>query len=80
MTIEALKKEIISVIEESTETEVALTEETHIVNDMGLSSIEAMMLISDLDHHFGINIPSTLLRDVRTVGDLMQVVVDTLLS
>ena len=78
MTIDQLKKEIFSVIRESTETEMELTEDTHIINEMGLSSIEAMMLISDLDQHFGINIPTSLLRDVRTVHDLCQVVIDTL--
>lgn len=78
MTIDQLKKEIFSVIQESTETEIELTEDTHIVNDMGLSSIETMMLISDLDQHFGINIPTSQLRDVRTIRDLCQVVVDTL--
>lgn len=78
MTIDQLKKEIFSVILESTETEIELTENTHIVNDMGLSSIETMMLISDLDQHFGINIPTSRLRDVRTIRDLCQVVIDTL--
>ena len=78
MTIDQLKKEIFSVIRESTETEMELTEDTHIINEMGLSSIEAMMLISDLDQHFGINIPTSLLRDVRTVRDLCKVVIDTL--
>lgn len=78
MTIDQLKKEIISVILESTETELVLTEDTHIVNEMGLSSIETMMLISDLDQHFGINIPTSRLRNVRTIRDLSQVVIDTL--
>lgn len=78
MTIDQLKKEIMSVILESTETEVTLTEDTHIVNEMGLSSIETMMLISDLDQHFGINIPTSRLRNVRTIRDLTQVVIDTL--
>ena len=78
MTIDQIKKEILSVIQESTETEIELQEETHIINEMGLSSIETMMLISDLDQHFGINIPTSRLRDVRTVRDLCQVVIDTL--
>lgn len=78
MTTDQLKKEIFSVIQESTETEVPLTEDTHIINEMGLSSIETMMLISDLDQHFGINIPTSRLRDVRTIRDLLQVVLDTL--
>lgn len=80
MTISDIKAEILSVIQESTETEVALTETTHIINEMGLSSIETMMMVSDLDQHFGINIPTGKLRNVRTVGDLCQVVIETLMK
>ena len=78
MTLNQLKEEILEVIQESTDTEVELNEDTHILNDMGLSSIETMMLISDLDQHFGINIPTARLRNVRTVGDLTQIVIETL--
>ena len=78
MTLNQLKEEILEVIQESTDTEVELNEDIHILNDMGLSSIETMMLISDLDQHFGINIPTTRLRNVRTVGDLTQIVIETL--
>ena len=78
MTIHEIHEEIISVIQDSTETEVELTMQTHIVNEMNLSSIEAMMMISDLEDRFGISIPSGKLRDVRTIGDLCEIVVDAL--
>jgi len=78
MTLSEIKKEILSVIQESTETEVILTEDTHIVNEMGLSSIETMLMVSDLDQHFSISIPTGKLRSVRTIRDLMQVVIDTI--
>ena len=78
MTIHEIHEEIIAVIQDSTETEVELTMQTHIVNEMNLSSIEAMMMISDLEDRFGISIPSGKLRDVRTIGDLCEIVVDAL--
>lgn len=78
MTLNQLKEEILEVIQASTDTEVELSEDTHILNDMGLSSIETMMLISDLDQHFGINIPTSRLRNVRTIRDLSQVIVETI--
>ena len=78
MTIHEIHEEIIAVIQESTETEVDITMQTHIVNEMNLSSIEAMMMISDLEDRFGISIPTGKLRDVRTIGDLCEIVVDAL--
>ena len=80
MTIKELKEEIIETIIDSTETDVDVTEETHIVNEMGLSSVETMMMVSDLEDHFGITIPTAALRDVRTVGDLSAIVIVALLE
>ena len=80
MTIQELKEEIIETIIDSTETEVEVTEQTHIVTEMGLSSVETMMLVSDLEDHFGITIPTATLRDVRTIGDLSAIVIDLLLE
>ena len=78
MTVNELKEEIIEAIIDSTETDIDITAETHIVNEMGLSSVETMMLVSDLEDHFGITIPTAVLRDVRTVGDLCEIVIDAL--
>lgn len=80
MTITEAKKEIIAVIVKSTETELEVTEETHLVKELGLSSVEAMILLSDLEDRFGIRIPVSRLRNVRTVNDLCQVVIDTLIQ
>lgn len=78
MTLNEIKTEIIETIIDSTETDIDVTEQTHIMNDMGLSSVETMMMVSDLEDHFGITIPTAVLRDVRTVGDLCQIVIDSL--
>ena len=78
MTIEQIKQAVISVIRDSTETEVSLTEDTHLIQDMGLSSVETMLLLSDLEDRFYITIPASLLRNVQTVGDLSQLVIDCL--
>lgn len=78
MTIAEIKEEILHVIRESTETEVDINEQTHIIHEMNLSSIEVMMMISDLESRFGINIPTEKLRDVRTISDLCQLVIEAL--
>lgn len=78
MTVEEVKQEIIRVIVEATETELTLTEETGLFEDMGLSSVEVVVMLSDLEEAFGIDIPASELRSVRTVGDLCQLVISIL--
>lgn len=74
MTIEELKSEIYDVIRDSTETELELHEDLHLITQMGLSSVEIMLMLSDLEDRFGIELPLSELRDVATVGQLRQVV------
>ena len=74
MTIEELKSEIYDVIRDSTETELELHEDLHLITQMGLSSVEIMLMLSDLEDRFGIELPLSQLRDVATVGQLRQVV------
>ena len=74
MTVEACNSRIYEVIRASTETELALCEDTHLITQMGLSSVEVMLLLSDLEDAFDIDLPISELRNVATVGQLCQVV------
>ena len=78
MTVEEAKKEIIRVIRDSTETELELTEETNLFSDMGLASVEVMVMMGDLEDTFGVDIPASRLRNVRTVGDICELVITIL--
>lgn len=78
MTIAQLNKEILDVVSRSTETELELTEKTHLLRQMGLTSVEIMMLISDLEDHFGITIPADSLRGVQIIADLQTLVLDAI--
>ena len=78
MTIEEVKKEVIEIIKESTETEQEVTEETNLFADLGLASVEVVVVVGDLEEAFGIDIPASRLRDVRTAGDLCDTVVEIL--
>lgn len=74
MTEQDARKEIIDVVEKSTETELELTPDTDLFADMGLSSIEVMVMLSDLEDAFGIDIPAGELRNVSTVGELSEII------
>lgn len=80
MTIAQVKEEILDIIRESTETEMELTPETHLVRELGLSSVETMLLLSDLEDRFGITVPASSLRSIQTVNDLTQTVIDLLMK
>lgn len=75
MTVQEAKKEIIRVIKVSTETELDITEQTNMFTDMGLSSMEVVVMLGELEDTFGIDIPASRLRRVRTVGDMCELVI-----
>lgn len=78
MTIAQVTQMVTDTIQKSTETELELTQDTHLVREIGLSSVEAMLLFSDLEDAFGIDIPVSALRDIETVGDVAQMVIQCL--
>lgn len=78
MTIAQLNNEILAVVRSSTETEMELTPATHLIRQMGLTSVELMMLVSDLEDRFCITIPTDRLRHVQTVADLQTLVMETI--
>ncbi len=75
MSVEELKQKILEIIVESTETELEVTEDTTLYEEMGLASVEAYVLLSDLEEAFGVRIPASALRNVRTTGDLCALVI-----
>ena len=50
--------------------QLVLSEDTTLVADMGLSSLEVMEFIEKIEDHFDISIPLNILPDVNTIGDL----------
>lgn len=78
MTIAEATKVIYAVIKASTETELELTPDTLLFQDMALSSVEAMLLLADLEEQFRIAIPVSSLRNIQTVDDLCQTVLHIL--
>ena len=61
-----------AVLEESTETDSEIRPDAHFLYDLGLSSLEVMVLIGDLEAEFGIKLEVSKLKTVKTAGDLYQ--------
>ena len=62
-------KEILAQYVEADQEEI--TEDSRLVEDLGLSSYALMSLMGDAEEQFGITVDETELTDVRTVGDVI---------
>ena len=49
---------------------IALTEESSLTADVGLSSLEVMELVEQIEDHLDISIPLNILPHIDTIGDL----------
>jgi len=63
---------IYSALETLNKKQVALSEDTELVGDIGLSSLEVMEFIEKIEDHFDISIPLNILPDVSTIGELAK--------
>jgi acyl carrier protein len=61
-----------STLETQNKNKRVLTENTALVADIGLSSLEVMEFIEKIEDHFDISIPLNILPDVNTIGDLAR--------
>lgn len=61
-----------SALESQNKKKVVLSEDTTLVADIGLSSLEVMEFIEKIEDHFDISIPLNILPDVNTIGDLAR--------
>jgi acyl carrier protein len=59
-------------LESQNKKKLVLSEDTALVADIGLSSLEVMEFIEKIEDHFDISIPLNILPDVNTIGDLAR--------
>jgi acyl carrier protein len=55
---------------------VAVTDETDIVNDLGLDSLAVMNFVMALEDEYDISMPLDRMAEVQTVGDLVRTIED----
>lgn len=66
------KNNIMKIIQEYIGTGVELSLETDIVNDLGLSSFDAVMICSTIEEQLGITVDISRLYNSGTIGDLLE--------
>ena len=52
--------------------DITLTEDSELVTELGLSSLQVMMLVEQIEDQFDISVPLNILPDIRSIRDLAQ--------
>jgi acyl carrier protein len=61
---------IYEVLQPFVKPEVELTEDSELVTELGLTSLQVMTLIEHIEDDFDISVPLNILPDIRTLRDL----------
>lgn len=75
MVDKSILKKVIELF--STMTEVAaeeITEESELIDDLEISSMDVLFLISSLEEEFHISVPEKEIRKMVTVGDVARII------
>jgi acyl carrier protein len=66
-------EKVIKILAEYTEADVSsITEESRLVADLGLSSLDVINVVVAFEDEFGIEIPDQIIKDLTTVGDIVR--------
>lgn len=49
-----------------------ITEDSKFITDLGMSSLDLVMIAVELEKEFGVEIPNKLFVEIKTVGDLVK--------
>jgi len=61
--------QLFELIRPYSEQPIVLSEQTRIIDDVGLNSMKVMELVMQTEEHFDISIPLNILPDVSTIGE-----------
>lgn len=73
-THEEVVDQVRSLILDHTETSSEITEQTELVADLGIDSLGVMEVVADIEDKFEMTIADKELRDVATLGDVVEAI------
>lgn len=65
---------LIALLKPMAETDVALSQDTDLVDELGLDSMKVMNLLLEVEDELDVAIPLNALADVRTLGNLAELI------
>lgn len=69
---ERIRQEVCEVLHRFSGPGKELSEETDLIEDLGLDSLKVMDLLTEIEDRFDVSVPLNLLPEIRTVGDLVK--------
>ena len=69
---EEILDQLFELIRPYSEQPIVLSEQTRIIDDVGLNSMKVMELVMQTEDHFDISIPLNILPDVNTIGEFAK--------
>jgi len=69
---ETVFQEVTEILGRFSKQKRTIEENSQLVNDLGLDSLQVMEVVNDLEDAFDISFPLNNLSEVRTVGDLVR--------
>lgn len=62
----------VSILEEFVENADEITKDSALVDDLGLSSLDVINIVSEFEGEFDVEIPDRIIPTLRTVGDIVD--------
>lgn len=69
-----IKDKVIALFKEMTDND-EITENSELIEDLEVSSMDVLFLITSLEEEFSIQIPEKAVRKMITVGDVVQTII-----
>ena len=69
---EEILDQLFELIHPYSEQPIVLSEQTRIMDDVGLDSMKVMELVMQIEDHFDVSIPLNILPDVNTIGEFAE--------
>ena len=74
MSYNEILERVINIFATMAETDEEITAESEIIEDLGISSMDVLLLICNLEEEFGIKIPERMVRKMASIDDVARIV------
>ncbi len=69
---EKILDQLFELVRPYSEQPITLSEQTRIMDDIGLDSMAVMELVMQIEDHFDVSVPLNILPDVNTIGEFAK--------
>lgn len=74
--VDPVRTVVFDMLRASTRSPVVLSDQTHIVNELGLDSVAIMDFVMEIEDRLDISVPLDRIAEVETIGDLVATMRD----